>query len=94
MNEPETDRYLSFTGIACDENADKLIGMLELHLTRKQGSKAWQQYFRAKLNEQKRMQHDNLNFVGCQTNPLYEYFGEVKDHEATKLLYRIEQECC
>lgn len=94
MTKVETDRYISFSGIACDANADKLIATLKGHLKEKHGSIEWQTYFCDKLTEQKHMKHDNLNLVGCQTNPLYEYFNECGDEEATSLLYKIEQECC
>lgn len=40
------------------------------------------------------MQRDNLNFIGNQTNPLYEYFEVCEDTQALELLYKIEQECC
>ncbi|MEI6894704.1 MAG: N(2)-fixation sustaining protein CowN [Colwellia sp.] len=94
MKTVETDRYISFFGIACDENADKLVSMLETHLHANHGAVQWQQYFNHKRIEQKRMQHDNLNLVGSQVNALYEYFNECKDQQALDLLYKIEQECC
>ena len=94
MKTVETDRYVSFCGIACDENSDKLIAMLDKHLRANHGSAEWQKYFNAKITEQKRMGRDNLNLIGNQTNPLYEYFNECEDSEATDLLYKVEQECC
>ena len=90
----KTDRYISFSGIACDENADKLMAMLEKHLLAHHGAEQWQQYFNNKRAEQKRMHHDNLNLVGSQVNPLYEYFNDCEDQEALDLLFKIEQECC
>lgn len=94
MKTDETDRYISFSGIACDENADKLITLLETNLSANHGSAQWQEYFNNKRVEQKRMKLDNLNLVGSQVNPLYEYFSECEDKEALDLLYKIEQECC
>ena len=94
MKTVETDRYISFSGIACDANADKLIAILKNHLTKSHGSVEWQRYFTDKIIEQKRMGRDNLNLVGNQTNPLYEYFNECEDQKATELLFKIEQECC
>lgn len=91
---PHSDRYISFCNIACDENSDKLIAMLNKHLDAKHGNPKWQEYFHLKCLEQKNMQRDNLNLIGNQTNPLYEYFTECADQEALDLLYQIEQECC
>lgn len=88
------DRYISFCDIDCDENSDKLIAMLETHLEAKHGDPKWQTYFHLKFAEQKNMGRDNLNLIGNQTNPLYEYFMECSDQAAVDLLYQIEQECC
>ncbi|GGA88108.1 hypothetical protein GCM10011369_32770 [Neiella marina] len=89
-----TDRYISFCGIECDANADKLIEMLKLNLSQKKGGGTWGQYFEMKFKEQHSVGSDNLHFIGNQLNPLYEYFEACGDSEAEALLYQIEQECC
>lgn len=94
MSDLNSDRYVSFCNIDCDQNADRLIEMLDHHIAAGNGSELWQKYFIGKRAEQKKMQRDNLNFVGSQTNPLYEYFEDCEDQTATDLLYQIEQECC
>lgn len=94
MSKSESDRYVSFCNIACDENADKLIGMLDAHIKAPNGHEKWQQYFSDKRAEQQRMAHDNLHFIGNQINTLYAYFKECKDSVALELLYQLEQECC
>lgn len=94
MPTEETDRYISFNGIACDANADKLMAILENHLRLNNGATQWQEYFIDKRKQQKRMNRDNLNLVGSQVNPLFEYFTDCGDDEALSLLYKIEQECC
>jgi hypothetical protein len=91
---PTKDRYISFCNIECDKNADKLIAMLDKHLEAGTGSEQWRNYFREKRSEQVRMGRDNLNLIGNQINPLYEYFDECDDEEAQSLLYQLEQECC
>lgn len=93
-NQQQTDRYVSFCGIDCDLKADKLIAMLEQHLATGNGDAKWQDYFHQKRAQQAKNNQDNLNFIGHQTNTLYEYFDICQDQEATKLLYQIEQECC
>lgn len=92
--EAATDRYVSFCGIDCDLKADKLMTMLEAHLEAGSGEARWIDYFQQKRAQQAKNKQDNLNFIGHQTNTLYEYFELCADEEATKLLYQIEQECC
>jgi hypothetical protein len=93
-NNQQTDRYTSFCGIDCDLNADRLIAMLEQNIRAGNGDTKWHSYFAEKRAQQARLRHDNLNFIGHQTNTLYEYFDQCGDQEAKALLYKIEQECC
>lgn len=88
------DRYRSFCGIDCDLNADRLIAMLEENIRAGNGDQRWHTYFAQKRAQQAKLQHDNLNFIGNQTNTLYEYFAACGDEQAKSLLYQIEQECC
>lgn len=90
----QEDRYSTFLGIGCDANADRLIRMLDDNLHAQKGEAKWQGYFNKKRQEQKRLQKDNLNFIGHQTNALYEYFADCDDIEAKTLLYKVEQQCC
>ena len=92
--EVNTDRYVSFCGINCDIKADQLIALLEKNMNLGKGDPKWLTYFQQKRAQQMKSQHDNLNFIGHQTNTLYEYFEICNDEEATTLLYQIEQECC
>ncbi len=93
-NNQPVDRYTSFFGINCDLNADRLISMLNKNLSNDLGEKQWQTYFRQKRQQQVKLQQDNLNFIGNQTNTLYEYFMLCDDQAALALLYEIEQTCC
>lgn len=90
----EKDRYTTFVGLSCDANADQLMAILDDHLNNAKGDNKWQAYFTKKRNEQARLKHDNLNFIGHQTNTLYEYFATCEDEQAKSLLYKIEQQCC
>lgn len=93
-NEQQTDRYVSFCGLNCDLKAEQLIAMLDNNISAGKGDKRWHTYFTQKRTQQAKLQHDNLNFIGHQTNTLYEYFEQCNDQEAKELLYQIEQECC
>ncbi len=94
MNNNNSDRYISFCNIDCDENANHLMNILHKNLENRSGSEKWNSYFRNKIQEQNNMGRDNLNFIGNQLNMLYSYFDECEDKEALELLYQLEQECC
>lgn len=92
--EQQEDRYTTFVGLSCDVNADRLMAMLDNNISTGKGDSKWQTYFTKKRNEQAKLKHDNLNFIGHQTNTLYEYFAACDDEDAKSLLYKIEQQCC
>lgn len=94
MTEPVTDRYISFCGINCEENANALIEVLDKYLAQGAGPDKWVNYFVEKRKEQLKMERDNLHFIGNQINTLYQYFSLCSDDKAQALLYKIEQECC
>jgi hypothetical protein len=91
----EPDRYISFKGIDCDGNADRLVARLRHQLeTNDQVDPKWKTYFQQRFEQQQKMGHDNLHLVGAQTNPLYMFFEECGDQDARDLLWQLEQECC
>ena len=90
----QTDRYVSFCGIDCNGNANRLIEMLQANLDANKGDSRWRRYFTDKRAQQQRMQQDNLYFVGAQVNTLYSYFQNCDDQAALALLWTLEQECC
>jgi len=92
MNDQSPDRYISFLGLDCDTNADRLMAML-LGCMEDSDSR-WVGYFRQKLEEKRRMGNDNLHFIGSQVNALYSFFEEIEDEEAEALLWHLEQNCC
>jgi len=94
QHDQQEDRYTSFVGLSCDANAAQLIAMLDNNIQAEKGDPKWRAYFIQKRQEQTSLDHDNLNFIGHQTNTLYEYFNACDDQEATSLLYKIEQQCC
>ncbi|MDO6681732.1 MULTISPECIES: N(2)-fixation sustaining protein CowN [unclassified Oceanobacter] len=88
------DRYVSFCGIDCDGNANRLISMLENHLANDHGDMRWKTYFEQKRAQQAAMNQDNLYFIGAQMNSLYSYLESCEDEEVLSLLWQLEQECC
>ncbi|WP_372883163.1 N(2)-fixation sustaining protein CowN [Psychromonas sp.] len=77
-NNHAADRYKTFCGIDCD-----VIAMLEENVKAGNGDQRWHAYFAQKRAQQEKLQHDNLNFIGHQTNTLYEYF-ELRGDQAAK----------
>lgn len=97
MPEANTDRYVTFCNIDCDANAEKLMQHLKQRVaepTDDQERTKWHNYFAGKFEQQAKMNHDDLFFVGSQMNSLYAYFELIEDDDAHDLLYQIEQECC
>lgn len=85
---------MSFCGIECDTWADELIQHLKLRLDGLTPDSRWHEYFCQKFEQQARMDHDSLFFVGSQMNNLYSFFEELGDEHACDQLWRLEQECC
>jgi hypothetical protein len=94
MSSIPRDRYISFEGLECDENAIRIVASIHGHLQAGHGGEKWHNYFTLKFSEQQRMATDELFFVGSQMNTLYDFFSEVGDGNSARLLYQVEQECC
>lgn len=95
MTTATVDRYISFCGIHCDAKADELMERLEKSLTSSEGTAGqWQEYFARKRAEQRKMQQDNLHFVGSQINTLAAYFEHIEDEQSLSLLWYLEEQCC
>lgn len=88
------DRYITFAGLDCDQNASKLIDMIRHYIQNPGGAEQWARYFEKKLQEKERLNVDDLFFIGSQMNNVYAFFDELDDSEAHDLLYQVEQECC
>lgn len=94
MNRSTRDRYISFEGLECDDNALRIVDTIRYHVATAEPADRWRQYFEMKFAEQRRMNVDDLFFVGSQMNTLYEFFSETADEVIKALLYQVEQECC
>ena len=88
------DRYISFDGLQCDENANQIVSTIRDYLDKVDKEDKWRRYFEMKFTEQQRMGVDDLFFVGSQMNALYDFFSAIEEKAGAELLYRVEQECC
>ena len=88
------DRYVTFEGLDCDQNATKLVDIIRHYIQNPGGADQWARYFEGKLLEKERLHVDDLFFIGSQLNNVYAFFDEVDDAAAHELLYQVEQECC
>lgn len=91
---PNRDRYISFEGLECDENASTLVATIRRYIKEPGKAQQWADYFSGKLGEKERLNVDDLFFIGSQLNNIYAFFDEVNDEQAHELLYQVEQECC
>lgn len=89
-----TDRYVSFEGIDCDDNARRIMEYLGSHLAGGVAASPWARYFAMKLEQRIALGQDDLFFVGSQLNDLRSFFAEVRDEAALALLDQVEEECC
>lgn len=90
----DVDRYVSFCGIECDIQAERLMERVTTLINQKKGDNQWHRYFTYKLEQKAKMNHDDLFFIGAQMNTLTEFLQSTKDEIALDMLWRIEQQCC
>ena len=90
----KTDRYISFEGIECDDQARHVLACIRDCLEQANRHPHWQPYFERKLVEIARMGQDQLFFVGSQVNYIRELFEHHGHRQGLELLDRIEDECC
>jgi len=91
----KTDRYISFEGIECDEQARHVLRCIRDCVEVSSDSpSSWSAYFGRKLDEIARMGQDELFVVGSQVNYIRELFEHHGHREGLDLLDRIEDECC
>ena len=91
----KTDRYITFEGIECDDQARRVLRyMRDCIETSREAPSSWSAYFERKLDEITRMGQDELFVVGSQVNYIRELFEHHGHREGLDLLDRIEDECC
>jgi hypothetical protein len=89
-----TDRYISFEGIDCDGNADRVMACIERLLEKPNCSNAFWDYFMNKRTGGSGPRPDNLFLIHSNINQVRELFENCGDEEALNLLLQLEEECC
>ncbi|WP_319412282.1 N(2)-fixation sustaining protein CowN [uncultured Cohaesibacter sp.] len=95
--ENATDRYVSFIGIECDRNAEKIVGFIERLATGAAKDNAYWQAFLTKIEKSRSgdtATGDALFLVHSHINLIRDLFEEYQDEEAMALLEKVEIECC
>ncbi|SDX69753.1 hypothetical protein SAMN05421644_1105 [Allochromatium warmingii] len=91
----KTDRYITFEGIECDEQAQRVVRYIRDCLALPtHAPAAWTDYFARKLDEIAQMGQDELFFVGSQVNYIRELFEQHGHQDGLAVLDQIEDECC
>ncbi len=90
------DRYVSFKGIECAKNTHQLITMLRQHLADPEKNNPFWEKFEQFLKDAESgvSGKDYLFLIHSYINNLEEFFEDVADQEALRLLKKIEVECC
>jgi hypothetical protein len=89
-----TDRYISFEGIDCDENAERLMTCIERQIELPERSNAFWDYFMKKRAGGSGPKPDALFLIHSNINQVRELFETWQDEEAMELLLKLEEECC
>jgi hypothetical protein len=93
-NPGTTDRYISFEGIDCDGNADRVMACIERLLQQSGCGNAFWDYFMNKRSGGSGPRPDNLFLIHSNINQVRELFENCQDDEALELLFQLEEECC
>ncbi|MEN9481021.1 MAG: hypothetical protein RLZZ298_2416 [Pseudomonadota bacterium] len=88
------DRYASFEGINCDLNARRVMDCIERNLAASAQEQPFWSYFMDKRKPRSGPVPDDLFLVHSHINQIREFFEEVADEAALKLLLQLEEECC
>lgn len=89
-----TDRYVSFEGIDCVGNAQRVMDFIDKHRAIPGHGNAFWEYFANKRNPRSGPQPDNLLLIHSNINEIRELFETWEDVEALALLQQLEDECC
>lgn len=96
QTEHKPDRYVSFKGIECEKNTRELIAMLRHHIDQPEKSNPFWEKFKQMLAaaEDGSSGKDYLFLIHSYINNFEEFFEEMEDQQALRLLKKIEVECC
>lgn len=93
----KTDRYVTYDGIDCDGNANRLIEMLRSHIDNPEKTNEFWERFKVALDlgkDHSGRKVDNLFLIHSYINTIRDFFEEQGDNDALSLLEQIEVECC
>lgn len=94
MSSPASDRYVTFQGLNCDDNAERILQTVQGCLAASRPVTPWQNYFRLKLDQRQALGQDALFFVGSQISQIRELLETYDETDALQLLEQVEEECC
>lgn len=94
MSQQNIDRYVSFQGTDCDENARRLVSYIQQHIEKPPHPSPWLDYFQTKLSDRASLGQDELFVICSQMNNVRSLFEEYKNTEALSLLEYVEDVCC
>ncbi|MGQ9372167.1 N(2)-fixation sustaining protein CowN [Azospirillum sp. ST 5-10] len=96
--DPDTpDRYVSFKGIDCADNAARVVARLRRHIDDPAKTNAFWERFKEKLavaGDPARRQADGLCLLCANVYYIADLFEEQEDEEGLALLRKLEDECC
>lgn len=97
LSADKTDRYVSFKGIDCEGNNEKLLAMVFRHIDDPAKNNAFWDKFRAEVAAADNIyerKFDGLCIVCARVAIISELFEEYEDEEGLAMLEKIEHECC
>lgn len=89
-----TDRYITFKGLDCDENARLVMDCIDRQLAIPGHSNAFWEYFNNKRAGNSVTKPDDLFLIHAHINQVRELFETWDDEESMQLLVKLEEECC
>lgn len=90
----KTDRYVTFQGIDCDGDAQRVMACIERLLDLPGRSNAFWEYFMKKRGGGSGPRPDDLFLIHSNINQVRELFETWEDEEAMNLLVNLEEACC
>lgn len=90
----ETDRYISFKGLDCNENARLVMQCIDHQLAIPGHNNEFWDYFNKKRAGTSVSKPDDLFLIHSNINQVRELFETWDDAASMKLLVKLEEECC
>ncbi len=95
MTQPQPrDRYVTFEGLDCDENARLVVDRVLALSSDPAHANAFWERFRATREGRNGPPRDDLFLVHSNVYYIRELFEQCADQEALAMLQQVEEECC